>query len=253
MNMTKTEKQTLRKRFFRRAGPNIAAFAALFNLSEDIGFYIKDVKGRIIALNRRNLEICNIRDEWDAVGMRSSDLFPDDKAASYMESDLAVLKTGKPVRGVISKYPADNSRRFELRDVYPLRDARGKLVGTACAYRLTPESDSTADRYRNMKAVSDWIQLHYMEHIDVPRLSRLAGMSESTLMRAFHDVFSTTPWKYVTTTRLNAARKLLETTEKNLLEIALECGFNDQSHFCRTFRNERKMSPGVYRTLHRTR
>lgn len=242
--MTKTEKMKLRARFFKLAGPNLEVCAALFDRSEDIGFYIKDLHGRIMALNRRNMEICNIRDEWDAIGMTSADLFSADKAASYMESDREVLKTGKPVRGVISKYPADDSRRFEVRDVYPLRDARGNLIGTVCAYRLTAESESVADRYRNMRAVSDFIQSHYGESICLEDLAHLVHMSESTFTRAFHEVFSTTPGHYIITTRLNAARKLLEETEKTLSEIALECGFSDQSHFCRIFRKERKMTPG---------
>jgi len=248
--MNRAEKQRLRNRFFKSLGPNAAAFAALFNRSEDIGFYIKDREGRIMALNRRNLEICNIRDEWDAIGLKSSDLFPADKAASYMASDHEVLRTGKAACGVVSKYPADDSRRFELRDVHPLRNARGQLIGTVCAYRLTPESESVTDRYRDMRAVSDYIQSHYGEPIGVPQLARLAHMSESTFNRAFHAVFSTSPGRYIITTRLNAARRLLAETRKSLSEIALACGFCDQSHFCRIFRQERGLTPGAYRLKH---
>ena len=70
------KKKKLQDDFFKAAGPNVRALAELFELSNDIGFYIKDVHGRIMAINRRNCEICNIRDAWDAIGLRSSDLFP---------------------------------------------------------------------------------------------------------------------------------------------------------------------------------
>lgn len=248
--MTKAEKIAFRRRFFKLGGPNLEACAMLFNRSNDVGFYIKDKDGRIVALNRRNLEICNIADELDAVGMRSCDLFSADKAASYMESDRDVMRTGKPLRDVVSQYPADDSRRFELRDVYPLRSASGKLIGTMCAYQLTSESDMSTDRYRNLRDVSDYIQRHYGEHIGIEQLIRVARMSESSLTRAFKKVFSTTPGRYLVITRLNAARKLLEETDKTLSEIAQDCGFNDQSHFCHVFKADRKMTPSEYRQNH---
>ena len=249
--MTKTEKKKLRAQFLKAAGVNAEAFAELFDLSDDLGFYIKDREGRIIWLNRRNREICNIRDEWDAIGMKSSDLFPSDKAASYMETDREVLKSKCPVRGVVSKYPADDSRRFELRDVFPLKNASGRVIGTVCAYRLTAETDSVADRYRNVRTISDYIQDHYSETLTISSLAARAGMSESSFVRAFHAVFSLSPGRYITITRLNAARRLLEDSDSLLSEIALECGFCDQSHFCRVFKAMRGLTPGEYRRRHR--
>ncbi len=245
------KKKKLQDDFFKAAGPNVRALAELFELSNDIGFYIKDVHGRIMAINRRNCEICNIRDAWDAIGLRSSDLFPKIKADSYMANDREVLRTGRPIRSRLNPYPSDDSRNFELTDIQPLRDARGRLIGTACAYLLTPESDVPPSRYSNMRGVSDYIQEHYAEPITVGRLAAYAKMSESTLNRAFREVFAVTPGKYVTITRLNAARRLLEETDKKLPEIALECGFCDQSHFCRTFKGNRGMTPVQYRNLHR--
>lgn len=249
--MTKAEKIAFRRRFFKLGGPNLEACAALFDRSDDVGFYIKDREGRIVALNRRNLEICNIADEWDAVGMRSSDLFSADKAASYMESDLEVLRTGNPVLGVVSQYPADDSRCCEVRDVYPLMNAKGQLIGTICAYRLISDSATDANRYKNLRGVSDFIQKHYGERIEMKHLIRMAHMSESSFTRAFKKIFSTTPGRYIVITRLNAARRLLEETDKTLSEIAGECGFVDQSHFCHLFKAERKMTPGDYRLAHR--
>ena len=47
--------------------------------------------------------------------------------------------------------------------------------------------------------------------------------------------------------RLNAARKLLTTTEKSVADIAVEVGFFDQSHFIKAFKRERGTTPGRYR------
>jgi len=250
--MTRKEKRKLRDQFFKAAGPNIAALVALFDRSNDVGFYIKDALGRIMALNRRNCEICRIRDEWDAIGLKSSDLFTSAKAESYMSHDLKVLSTGKPVLGWISSYPADDSRQFEFGDVYPLRDAAGNLIGTVCAYRLTPESENGVNRYKNLRRVSDFIQEHYAEDIRLATLASMAGMSESSFVRAFRETFGTSPAKYIIITRVNAARKMLEETDRLATDIASECGFYDQSHFIRIFKAECKQTPGQYRRNNRT-
>ena len=76
------------------------------------------------------------------------------------------------------------------------------------------------------------------------------GLSMSSFKRAFAETFNMTPWSYITTIRLNAARKLLEETNKLLSEIALDTGFFDQSHFSRTFKRERGITPGEYRRRH---
>ena len=57
--------------------------------------------------------------------------------------------------------------------------------------------------------------------------------------------------RYLTTIRLNAVRKLLETTDKLVSEIAAETGFFDQSHLTKIFKRERGITPGEYRRHHR--
>ena len=52
-------------------------------------------------------------------------------------------------------------------------------------------------------------------------------------------------------TRLNVARKLLETTDRLLADIAQESGFYDQSHMTRAFKAIRHTTPGQYRREHR--
>ena len=58
------------------------------------------------------------------------------------------------------------------------------------------------------------------------------------------------PARYVNLTRVNAARALLENTDKLLSEIAAETGFFDQSHLTRIFKKERGVTPGQYRRRH---
>lgn len=83
--------------FFRRAGRNIELLRDMFESIPNAGFYIKDHDGRIVAINSRNLEYCNIRSVNQAIGLRSCDLFASDLANRFMESDSWVLKHKRPL------------------------------------------------------------------------------------------------------------------------------------------------------------
>jgi transcriptional regulator GlxA family with amidase domain len=48
-------------------------------------------------------------------------------------------------------------------------------------------------------------------------------------------------------TRLNAACKMLRETSAELAEVAVQCGFNDQTSMTRAFRQELKITPLKYR------
>ena len=81
-------------------------------------------------------------------------------------------------------------------------------------------------------------------------LVALAGMSTSRFECIFVETFGMPPLRYVNLMRVNAARSLLENTDKLLSEIATETGFFDQSHLTRVFKKERGITPGQYRRLH---
>lgn len=250
--MTTAQKKRLRAQFFRELGANGEAFKAMFDEAPLLCFYMKDAEGRIMALNRRNCDVCNIRDEWDAIGLTSRDIFPSPYADDYMTLDREVLSTGKPVLKRITQYPADRSMNFMISNVYPLRNTRGKIIGTARVYRLSSDNGDNTLRYGQVRNVSQFVEKHYSEDIRLEQLISLSGMSKNTFIRAFSDIFNMTPWHYLTTIRLNAVRKLLETTDKLLANIAAETGFFDQSHLTRVFKKERGMTPGEYRRRHRT-
>ncbi len=252
--LTDSEKEALRAAFFDALGPNAAVFKALLERAPELCFYMKDREGRIMALNRRNCEVCNIRSEWDAIGRTSRDLFPPTLADDYMELDHEVLKTGRPVLQRVTAHPADYSNRLMISDVYPLRDRRGRLIGTARAYRLTGRDSSEARNYSALRAVATEIDRRYAEPLSLDELARRAGMSKSTFKRTFTRLFEVSPGQYLLRVRLNAARRLLETTDRLISDVALDCGFYDQSHFSRLFRRARGITPGAYRRAHaRTR
>lgn len=92
---------------------------------------------------------------------------------------------------------------------------------------------------------------HIAEHLDadlsVPALARRAAMSPRTFARAFRAEVGTTPAAFVQATRVDAARRMLETTAFGTAEIARACGFGTPETMHRAFRRTVQTTPGQYR------
>jgi AraC family transcriptional regulator len=80
-------------------------------------------------------------------------------------------------------------------------------------------------------------------------LAGLVSFSKSHFSRAFKRSLGISPMAYVTRRRVERAKAMMVTTDRQLTEIAHTCGFADQSHLNRSFRRAVGMSPGKWRRL----
>ena len=94
----------------------------------------------------------------------------------------------------------------------------------------------------------EFMEAHYMEHIYLDQICRHAGLSKSTLLRAFTRAKGITPYRYLETVRINEAKKLLG-QGVSPLDAAIRTGFSDQSHFANYFHQFIGLAPGAYREI----
>ncbi|WP_227310624.1 helix-turn-helix domain-containing protein [Acidisoma cellulosilyticum] len=84
---------------------------------------------------------------------------------------------------------------------------------------------------------------------DVARECRL---SRSHFARAFKQSTGFPPHRWLQQRRVEHARDLLLKDKLTLAEIAVRCGFADQSHFNRVFLSHAGTTPGTWRRRHRS-
>lgn len=126
------------------------------------------------------------------------------------------------------------------------------LIGfLARRYFKTPRADNRP--LRNMSEVLSFIEAHYREPIGIDQLTRLAGMSESTLARAFHTVMGCSPIEHVIRVRIGHAAELLQRPGTRVTDAAFESGFSDSNYFARQFRKVMGESPREHRLPSETR
>ena len=118
--------------------------------------------------------------------------------------------------------------------------------------RCYSHPDRHAERpFLRMGEVLSYIELHYREPITVAALTRIAHMSESSLMRQFRRVLSRSPIEHVIRVRVQKAAELLQRGDVRVTEAAFACGFTDSNYFSRQFRRVMGTSPREYRTRSR--
>jgi AraC family transcriptional regulator len=96
-----------------------------------------------------------------------------------------------------------------------------------------------------------FIDAHLRGDPSVSDLAKECRLSTSHFARAFRQATGMPPHRWVMKRRIERARELLLEGELDLAELALACGFADQSHFTRTFGRSEGHSPGKWRRLRR--
>ena len=100
-----------------------------------------------------------------------------------------------------------------------------------------------------LQNVLAFVTEHPEADLSVPALAARAAMSLRTFARVFRAEVGTTPAAYVQQVRVEAARRLLETTRRTVDDIARACGFGTVETMHRTFQRTVRTSPGQYRRL----
>ena len=83
--------------------------------------------------------------------------------------------------------------------------------------------------------------------ITLSEVANECGLSLSYFMRAFKRSTGDAPHRWLLRQRVQHAKTLLRETQMSLAEIAIVCGFADQSHFTRVFGVHTGQAPGVWR------
>lgn len=141
--------------------------------------------------------------------------------------------------------------REESAPFYNIR-LRG-FVYLILGYLYRNEALQTTEAQLNNRAIEKvfpalaYIDEHYAEDIPLSTLGSLCGLSEGYFCRQFKAATGSTFIEYLNFVRIYNAEKLLNRSEKPILDISMEVGFSTVSYFNRTFRRFKSCSPGNYR------
>ena len=92
-----------------------------------------------------------------------------------------------------------------------------------------------------------YIDKHFKENITLDILAEKCHVNKYYLAHSFSMYQNMTIGEYILQKRLSEAKALLTTTTLRISAVIENCGFNDQSYFCRVFKKNTGMTPSQYR------
>jgi AraC family transcriptional regulator len=98
-----------------------------------------------------------------------------------------------------------------------------------------------------LRQLREWMAEHTAEEFNLERLAAQAGLSRFHFERLFKAATGVSPSRYHIDLRMNEARRLLRETKMSVVDVALEVGYTNPSHFAQLFRREIGLSPSDYR------
>ena len=233
--------------------------AELLDALPDVLAWVKDRQGRYLWVNRAfviQYALDHQRQDADVSveslrGKTDYDLSPAFLADQFRLDDEQVLAGHRIVNRLERVGESRGATVWNITNKVPVVDAKGAIIGTAGMTRAAgPAQDFEATAPGFGPALAH-MRGHFHHEITNRRLAALSHMSLRAFERRFRAAFHLTPQRFLRKLRLRIAARALVYTDDSLSDIALHCGFADQSHFSREFRRQFGRTPRGYREHYR--
>jgi PAS domain S-box-containing protein len=223
----------------------------LFDHMTDTVFFAKDLDGHIVAGNQELLKRFGFTREQQILGKTDFDLHPHSRAAKYQADDLSVARSGKPMLRIVEMFIDQMGvPDWYVTNKLPVFSRDGAVIGVMGTIQKIDSPHRLAVSDRELAKVLRHVKDHFAEPIAIPTLAGIAGFSVRQFERWFKDRLQTTPRQYITKVRVFQACEELRARRASISDIALACGFYDQSALTRAFHRQMGITPQMYRRLY---
>ena len=113
-------------------------------------------------------------------------------------------------------------------------------------YKISEEKE--ADSFGFFADLLNFVHENYKSKISLSDLSEFAHISPAYVITLFKKNTGKTPFDYINSYRVHKAAEKLQNTDRNILDIALDSGFENYSYFIRIFKRYMSTTPLKYRS-----
>jgi PAS domain S-box-containing protein len=221
----------------------------LFDAVPDTVYFVKDRAGRYTAVNQTLVVRTGRRSRSEIIGHTPEEVFPGELGRRIAEQDRAIMESGRLLAAELELHLYSDGREgWCLTWKSPLRNDAGVVAGL---FGMSRDVRLGNDAAEENKAFSEVLS-HARRHLDQPlRLGELAtraGLSVFQFDQRIRLLFGMSAGQYLTRLRIDHARERLRRSSAPISEVALECGYADQTAFTRQFRKVVRLTPQKYRT-----
>ena len=106
---------------------------------------------------------------------------------------------------------------------------------------------------RRISGIVKYINENYSSINSIEEIAEQFYISKYHLCRLFNQNLGVGLITYLNTIKIRKASELLKEDSKSITDIAMECGFNSSSYFCKVFKSEKGLSPTDYKKQYKAR
>ena len=193
--------------------------------------------------------------EWDGAGGRQFLTLASRRVQEVLDGRTPRFVVPSPFESLASPLVARvmDALRFDLQDGSPAGPLVGDALLTALIAHLAAASPLRGAGQLAAFArerVVEYVTVHLARPIALDELASVAGLGIRQFCRAFRSSLGTSPHQYLLQQRVERAKTLIG-SGMPLSDIAVECGFGDQSSLARTFSRHTGHTPSEFRaSLH---
>lgn len=227
---------------------DIDLLAQLFEQAPDVAFFVKDIEGRYLAVNKSLAQRHGLNEVEDVIGKRPLDICVGRFGQVPTDQDAKLLRTGRPLVDYLEMHwHLPHEPVWCLTTKLPIVDDDGEIVGIVGFSRDVRTPVENHEIPEEFAAALEYFEQNLTEFNTPSALAERSKLSLQRLARLTKRLFGLTPSQFISKTRIAVASRLLYETDKPISDIALSSGFYDQSAFTRAFRIATGVTPSEFR------
>jgi AraC family transcriptional regulator len=121
------------------------------------------------------------------------------------------------------------------------------LLKNYLSYDLKDFNNAPGLSIRKFNLIVEYIEANLSEKITLTDLAKVVNLGKFYFSHSFKNHTNMTPYDYVLQLRVKRAKRLLQSSDLPICDVALECGFGNQSHLAKHFRQKLGITPMNYR------
>lgn len=225
----------------------------LFDGVTDIVYFLKNSRAQYLAVNDTLVQRCNATSKDAVIGKTVSELFPPPLSTEFGNQDEEILKSGIKINGHLELhlYPS-GTQGWCLTYKQPIFSPAGEIIGICGISRDLPNFNRKEAELTKLSSALSHIRTQYHLPLRLPQIAAMAELSVYQFDQRIRALFQISAGQFIAKTRIDAACHKLAHSNQSLVEIALDCGYSDQSAFSRQFKQTVGLSPLAYRRTKRS-
>lgn len=240
-------RRALRESFVERLGLR-HQFHLLFDNIPGVYFFVKDKDSRMMFASQPMLLRLGLDDAFEIVGTTDYDYFPRHVADSFVRDDRRVMTSGESLINHLELwYNEQRLLDMFITQKHPVFASDGAIIGVMGTVQSYEVNKTKIIPYQEVVEAVDYIRENFSKRIKVPELAALSNISTRQLNRRFVSAFGINAQQFLIKTRVQAACEALVSSNRSIMDIAVEVGFCDQSAFTQHFHKHVGITPHKYR------